>query len=419
MKKTIIALSVMALAGVVWAAGRPGVVRLKDGTIYDGAIEEVEGGLKVNVRGIETNVPRERIASVDYGDFETRWNDEYSKLAKDDAKGRLALARRAFDERKYDLTEKAARDAQAIDPNSAEAADMLKLTSNQRRLERGSGAGNTSGGTNNGNTGANTGGPTAAPPASPWKLLTPEEVNRVKQVEMREDDTKLRINFKNNVRRKYVESDPGLRMNYTEFAKLPQASQAMMIIRNGGDLAKDVEIVNDPEAISAFRTDVMPLVLSGCATSACHNGNNEASKSFSLVTPANNPAAVYSNFVVLKQYRKTVKQSPGQEGSIFAPESAEMIDRTSPEKSLLLQYGLPQQEAEYKHPVVRNYNGVFRTGSRDPKYANIRTFIAGLSKTSADYGFTYDLQRQDAASPEADAPPSASRPATTPAAGGR
>ncbi|HEX8342375.1 MAG TPA: hypothetical protein VF624_15840 [Tepidisphaeraceae bacterium] len=408
MKKRIIGISVLALAGMVWAAGRPGIVRLKDGTVYDGAIEEVEGGLRINVRGIDTNVPSDRVAGVTYGDFETRWNAEYDKLAKDDATGRIALARLAFDNRKYDFAEKALRDAQAVDPNSAEAADLLKLTISQRRLERNSPAG--------GGTGPATPQPGTnvqpQAPVSSWKLLAPDQINRIKQVEMRENDDKLRFNFKNGVAKKFVDNDPGLGMKFTEFSRLPKAQQASLIIKNGGELARDVEITNDPDVLLTFRKDVMPLVLQGCATSGCHNGQSEAAGKFALVSPANDHAAVYSNFVVLNSYRQQFRVPAGGESSIFAASTAQMIDRTQPEKSLILQYALPQQGAELKHPVVKNYNGILRGGTNDAKYANIRNFVGALNKTPVDYGFTFELERREPASP-GDAPVAPTpRPAT-------
>ncbi len=388
MRKALVAAAVMLAAGLVLAAGRPGVLKTKDGSIYDGTVDEKDDGtVLVNVKGIETNVPRDRIDSITYGDFETRWNDEYAKLPKTEVKKRIELSRRAFDERKYALAEKAARDAQEIEPNNTEAADLLKLIINQRRLEKGS---------------TESGGPTT--PANPnankptiWKTLSNEQINRIRQVELAGADSKVRFSFKNNVVRKYFDSNPGLNTTFPEFNKREQLDKATQIIKNGGELAKDVEVTNDPNAMLVFKRDVQPLVLQGCATSACHGGNNESTKQFVLITPAPDNAAAYSNFYTLQAYTKTmpIKDAEG----LFNPGKSEMINRTQADMSMLLQYALPEQSAEIKHPHVRGYNGIVRS-KEDPKYKTIQAFITSLNP-SPEYGFSFTLQRQ---TPETTAP---------------
>ncbi len=382
---------VLMAAGLVWAAGRPGIVKLKDGTVYDGTIEEKDDTVSVTVRGITTGLPRDRIESIVYGEFEARWNDAYSKLAADDANGRVKAARRAFDERRYDLAENALRDAQAIDPNNAEAAELLRLTQNQRRLERNAAAGP-------GNEPRDPAAP-ATPGAgritSPWKTLTPPEINIIKQKELVEGDSKVNFAFKNNVMKKYHDSDPNTQMNFTQFTRQPPLQRALMIIRNGGELANDVEVMNDPAPMLAFKRDVQPLILQGCATSACHGGNNDSSKKFALITPAPGTPEAYTNFYVLQMFKKNV--SEGVIDGVFNPAFAQMIDRTQVDMSLLLQYGLPEQNADYKHPRVRGYNGIYPRGKDDPKYLAVRNWITNLNRLQPDYGFDFKLERRAAA----------------------
>ena len=385
MRKWIIGAAVCAMAGLVFAAGRPGLVKTKNGTLYDGTIEEKEGGISVNVRGIETVVPRDQVESITYGDFKTRWTEAYDKLAADDAKGRVAAGRRAFDERMYDLAEKAARDAQTVDPNSAEAAELLRLTQTQRRLER------------NSTANPDNGGPArpqqpAVKPAGQWTLLTPEQINRVKQTEFKATDSKLRVNFKNNVRKKFYDASPNLDISYADFLKLPQAEQADRILRSGApELAKDVEINNDPESILLFRRDVLPLVTQNCATSGCHGGPNAEASKFALVAPATDNASVYTNFYVLKMKSMPVETN----GELGKPNRAAMIDRNRADDSLLIQYGLPETNATFKHPQVASFVPLFRNGPSDPRITPVRSFIAALNPIESDAGIDFKLQRQD------------------------
>ncbi len=409
MRKALVTAAVLLMAvGIAWAAGRPGVVRTKDGGFYDGSVEEKDDTVSVTVRGITTGIPRDRIESIVYGEFEARWTDAYAKLAADDIKGRLTAARRAFDERRYDLAEKACRDAQSIDPNNADAAELLKLTLSQRRLE--SSTPPPAGGTDSRDPGSS---PTSMGKIpSPWKTLTPQEVNSIKQQELADTDAKVNFNFKNGVLKKYHDADPNTQMTFTQFSKLPTVQRAMMIIRNGGDLAKDVDVVNDPAVILSYKKEVQPLVLQGCATSACHGGNNESAKKFALITPAPSTPEAYTNFYVLQTYKKNV--SEGVIDGVFNPAFATMIDRSHADMSLLLQYGLPEQSADYKHPRTRGYNGIFPRGKEDPKYLAIRSWITSLNRLPPDYGFKFTLERRDAV----EATPPTTGPATGPSVQG-
>jgi hypothetical protein len=413
MRKVFAGLAVLAMAGMVLAAGRPGVVKLKDGKVYDGTVEEKTDSVMVTVRGIDTNIPRGQVESITYGTFEERWNAEYAKLPKDDSKLHVAMGRQAFDERRYDLAEMALRDAMTIDPNNAEAAELLKLTLNQRKLERNNGGG--------AHTGSPTPPDTVKPPVEPgettriqpWKTLTPEEVNRIKQVEFSPADEKLRINFKNDVIKKYLEANPNEEARtFAAFNKLPKPEQAFRIIKHGGELAKDVEIAGDPAIFMSYRRDVLPLVLQNCATSSCHGGSNEASAKFGLISPAADQTTVYTDFYVLQTTKQ--KLEGAGDGGMFAPAMAYMINRNQPEKSLLLQYGLPANSAEMKHPQARGYTPLFQKGTADPKYAAVKNFIGSLNRLEPDYGIDFKLERLSGVPVGVPAVP---LPATAPASG--
>ena len=287
------AVAVLVAAGLAVAAGRPGMLKTKTGIVYEGVIDEREQSVLVNVRGIETNIPRDSVESIAYGDFETRWTADYGKLAADDDKGRVKAARAAFEVQRYDLAENALRAALAIQPNNAEAAEMLQQTMRQRRLEQTKpAAGDTP--NNNGGTPA----PHDVKSAGQYNTLTPDDINRVRQLEIRQNDAKVKFRLEKNVLKRYWDANPILAdtyKSYGEFSKA-QTQAAMMIIKDGGEMAKDVKVANDPEVFVEFRNPVLPLVLRGCATSACHGGNNDSTKRFALILPGTDPAQAYTNF---------------------------------------------------------------------------------------------------------------------------
>jgi hypothetical protein len=71
-----------------------------------------------------------------------------------------------------------------------------------------------------------------------------------------------------------------------------------------------------------------------------------------------------------------------------------MIDRAHPEDSLLLQYGLPRNEAKVPHPDVQGFRPAFRRGRDDTKYQAIARWIGSSLLIDApltpDYGIQYD-----------------------------
>lgn len=403
MRKSWIAAALLVTAGLVWADPRPGVVRTRDGGVYDGSVDERDATVVVTVRGIDTTLSRDNIVSITYGAFEQRWEEAYAKLDAKDAAGRVTAARRAFDDRRYDLAERALRDAQSIDPNNAEAADLLRLTVNQRKMERNAPApGSTPAATPGAGPGATPGAGPVTPPAA-WNSLSAEQINRVKLMETRETDTKMRFNFANNVRKRFYDATPTVSTQYptyNDFSRAPSSVQAASIIRNGtAEMVKDVKVTNDPEMIVAFRRDTMPLILQGCATSLCHGGSNAASTKFALISPAADPAAAYTNFYVLQSTKLSINnpQSMAQAGgNTLQPDTAFMMDRTRPEMSLVLQHGLSDQFAQLKHPRVRGYNGIYPRGRDDAKYKAVLDFISSLSPVQPDYGIDFKLQRQNA-----------------------
>ena len=401
MRKSWVAAAILVAAGLVLADAKPGLVRTKAGVVYDGTVDEKTDTVVVNVRGIDTSLARDDVDSITYGTFEERWTASYDALAKTDAAGRIAAGRRAFDMQRYDLAERALRDAQAVEPNNAEAAELLKTTMNQRRLE----SVKTTPSTPTNSTPISSSTPTATPatkPAVGWSLLTADQVNRVKQLELRDTETKTRVAFTNGVLKHFYESNPRLTSEFPSFQAFrsaPSVVQASRIIHDGAsELAKDVKIVNDPEIIADFRNTTQSLILQGCATSQCHGGSGAAAMKFALVSPAAEPAATYTNFYVLQSTK--MKRPGGAKplsetgGTTVIPDIAFMIDRLRPDQSALLQFGLSDQYAEFKHPHVRGYNGIFPRGRDDPKYKAILAFVQQMTPVQPDYGFDYKLERK-------------------------
>jgi hypothetical protein len=418
---------VLLLCGLCAATAfaKPGVVKTRDGQTYSGEIDESNPDTitVTSAAKIPTAVPRNRVASIEYSeDFEKKFRDRLSKLDPKDVPGRLKLAREAYENRQYVLARDTAEKARLIDPNNAEAADLVNSIQSQIRLERmqqqaaatggrdaatggGGGGGGAAGGGGAGAVGAN-GEVTTTQPTSE-KLLKPDQINAIRQAELRPDDPGVRIRFERDVKKRFME--------YT--GRTPQEINQMSvnqlvqeIIKKGTpEMRRDVIIQNDPPAMMEFRRSVQPFVINNCATSGCH-GTIQPAK-FSLLTPGDTDAAMYTNFYTLTHYTKKVATAGD---NVFSRGELRMIDRQGPAQSLLLQYGLPGAIAEYDHPDVQGYRPPYR-GVNDARYQQVLRWIGeSLVPVPPDYGFTFGptatAASQPASAPAPAPPPPATRP---------
>jgi hypothetical protein len=86
---------------------------------------------------------------------------------------------------------------------------------------------------------------------------------------------------------------------------------------------------------------------------------------------------MYTNFLLVQGY----KPKKPIEGKDYV-----MLDRVNPEDSLLLLYGLPQQDSPLPHPKVKNFRPIFK-GRNDPKYKAIVDWATHtLAPIAPDYG---------------------------------
>lgn len=365
-------------AGVVLA--RPGVVKTTDGQTYEGEIDDKDPSVvEVTVRGIQNRIQRSRVASVEYADdFAKQFNDRLAKLAPTDVQGRLALAQEAFEQKQYVLAREAAVSAQTVDPNSADAASMLEIIRSQMRLEaaknrppepvKPAGEAATQ--------------PGATQPTTGPKVLSAEQVNAMRQAELRPEDTSVRINIDADLKKRFATLTG---MKPQEINAMKQPELAALILKQGTpEMRKDVKILSDPPSMMNFRTKVQPFVLQSCGTTGCHG--TRSPQKFALVDPADTEAAAYTNFYILQKY---IKQLPQSGNDVFGRGELRMIDRQSPADSMLLQYALPVATATYDHPEVRDYRAALR-GLSDPRYKIISDWISkSLSPIDPDYGFEF------------------------------
>ena len=223
------------------------------------------------------------------------------------------------------------------------------------------------------------------------KKLTPEQINRIRYMELRAMRMRMRKSNPDRVSVKIprdtideslleMEGDPSFLGKRKRQAFLKKtATQKLHIIaqRMGAAFADKVEIRTDPEVFVEFRRNVMPFVLRGCATNSCHGQANEDAAGFRLFKdPKKTAATTYANFIILSD----LEVGQGQ-----------VLDRGQPHNSLLLTYMLPRSEVKVRrrHPGDVEYKPLFQS-RKSARYKRIEKWIGSLrfrlKHDSDDYG---------------------------------
>lgn len=388
MRRLFVMMLISGLFGSILLA-RPGAVRLTDGQVIEGdIIREEPDSVTVVIRGIETSITRDRIESIDYIESRaTQFEERRKALAADDAAGHISLARWAFDNRLYSEAENLLRHVLAeVDPNNREAQDLLNLVRRQIALERRQ---------------ENPPPPDVPvdqadgapdPDAQDYPLLTAEQIQQIKRVELRDNDTGVRLRVPTEVRHHVVDAaGPGV--NSRQFANLRPFRQLQAIQEFGTpEMVQQVEVQGDPAVLATYRQRIQPIVLAGCAGAGCHAVPGQGD--FGLFPRAEaSETASYTNFLILQEYSRTIETGEG--GGMFDSGRTElhMINRSRPDLSLLIQYMLPRNLAATPHPETRGYDGVAR-GVNDPRINQIRAWIRTLGPFESNYGIDYRLPGQ-------------------------
>jgi hypothetical protein len=386
---------------------RDGVIQTNDGQRISGDITDdpSSNSVSVIVHGIALSLPRGDILSIQYkDDLEKQFSQRLSQLAPTDIRRRLELSRWALDQNLFDDAREAALSAQKVSPENIDVILMLRTIDAQEKLQ--------------GKTPAIA--PATAPSAAPVDasapadaapaLLSADDVNALRQAELRGDDN-VQIRFDNDVLTRYVKfsgKDP------RAFLAASPVSQALQILDSGQpDMIRDVAVLSDPIAISDFRRTVSSRIMNGCASSGCHGGGGAGNFQLYPIRPAD--TSFYTDFYILQTYQKKIDLP----ASVFGggPTVRRMVDRAHPALSLLIQYGLPVKVADTPHPQVPYWQPIY-TGDRDPGYKQV---IQWMSRSLKPFDPQYSIQYPGVAaaspatapSPEIGLPPASPAPPAT------
>jgi hypothetical protein len=228
--------------------------------------------------------------------------------------------------------------------------------------------------------------PAGPVPFTAKRPVSAAEINRIKQIEWRHDENPAPrgIRVEPETRKKFLAASPDIMPG--EFNALKPDAQAAAILDSGKpEFYAGVHITGDPASIREFKMNVEKVVEQNCAT--CHSGP-KAGK-FKLFADKNADTDAYSNFLILQRYSAPVN------GAVRM-----MVDRTTPESSLLLQFMLPPDISDAPHPTTPNFKPPAKVKT-DPKYGLILKWLKSLDPLAPNYGI--DLSA-DAPAPAPAAP---------------
>jgi len=357
---------------------RPGVLKTKSGETYNGEIKDDGDSYTVTVDKVDSQIPKSDVASVSYNDtIDEEFSQRMAGLGPKDAEGRVQVARFAFDNGRNDLAIQALSVALQIDPENADAASMLKTVQAQQGMEqnRQAAAANPAAAQNPNPAAAGT------EPAIPVRLLTPADINSIRQYELKPDED-IPIQISSDLRRKFAAR---VGMPLSDFNSLSQMQQLSMIMDKGdAEMRAAAKVTRDPQAIMDYKREIQPMVLRNCATSSCHGGPGGGDF---ILYNGNDQATTYTDFYIMQQFSMKISNA----GGFFDSGQRKLIQRGDGAHSLLIEFGLPSGEAENSHPKVPNssFNGIFR--SRDERLAQqaIQWMDHGLNQIEPNYGIDY------------------------------
>lgn len=168
------------------------------------------------------------------------------------------------------------------------------------------------------------------------------------------------------------------------------------------DLYPQVQVLDLPGSVRKYRDGVQATwLLNSCATAACHGGTDAGRFVLATRRPNADPT-VFTNLLILQRFKMTDGRS--------------LIDWEHPERSPLLQMGLPRNDSISPHPPAPmgssgrdGWKSIFRS-TDDRLFERGVEWIRSMYRPRPDYPIDYEPIK-----PFAPPPPPASAPSPAPA----
>ena len=351
-------------------------------------ISDDEKGVTLEIAGIPLFIPRADIARVERRKTAAQqYRQRRAELKEDDLDGRYELAKWLTDMKAYDLALKELDELLVQFPTDARLSQLRRNAVAQQTTARRDVAPGRR--------------PARPKRDDPDKLasgderrdprLTPDQVNLMKVWELNLADKPRVIVPRpvlNDVFEKYGHDDrlPQGTVLRRRFRAWPGYKQLdLLLALDARELLAKVQVRDEPAVLQTFRTQVhRQYVLNYCGTRNCHGAPDAKALRVMRQRPKEERTA-YTNLFVLNAYESG---------------TGLMVDRDYPDRSLLLRFSLPPDEAKTPHPPTKGWKPLYRN-ERDRRYVLMLRWIRSLAKPlrARNYGIVYNPPSADAPTP--------------------
>ncbi|MCC5822052.1 MAG: hypothetical protein LAT64_02070 [Phycisphaerales bacterium] len=341
-------------------------------------IERNDEAVVIQINGIDTTLPRHRVASVRVlPPVEERYRTLRAAVEDSDVRARLALVEWLRGREAYQLALEELEGILEVDPGNPDATTLKNWLENHLRLAARSRTQRRE---------------RREPPAPAINTLTEQEINRIRVYEI-DLSTPTRIIIPDAVMRelmvRYPETFPVEHDEREAILKREPMDKLRMIFeRTARDLYDRVRVLEDPPAMATFKSRIHGSggwIVNACASNRCHGGT-EAGRLQLLNQRINSDKTVYTNFLILERFRLA--------------DGTPLINHDEPARSPLLHMAMNRQASLYPHPKVdvravgRDWRPVFRS-TEDRRFRETVAWINSLYNPRPDYQIEYPRPSSD------------------------
>ncbi len=336
-------------------------------TITGELIQQKADSIVVRIAGIDTPISRDVIREMRVErPVEEVYRQRAARLAPNDIAERMELAKWVFNKRAYKLCVEACADILRVRPNHSDAKTLQDAANawlaHEAKVAK--------------DKAARQGHSSESPPPRPKRTrtdrLTDKDINWIRLLEYdfvdrQKPRVEVPVDVVNELFAKHGDNPlvpKGLAARRSLLRKQGFEKLDLLFKVQDRDLWGRAVVRGDPVGLRTFRIRFnRTYVVNYCGSAGCHGQTGGAGGLALLRDDINGDATVYTNFYLLN----TAESKNGY-----------LIDRSSPHRSLLLQYGLPRVLAASPHPKVAGWsaNPALQRGDRSPTYQGLVDWIS-------------------------------------------
>ena len=358
---------------------RAGLVELRDGSVLSGElIEDRYDAVILRIKGVLTTLPRETVVQTRFDlSLEEKYQRFRKSIAPDQYLRRLDLAQWLFEQKAYKLANRELVEIVA-ESQLPRAIELLRMVKAQIALEEGS---LPKGRSTERRPDSDRVGTVDLKDMLPSKLVSAEDVNLMRVYEIDFRSPPSRINVAPETIRELLESYgaspliPGDSSGRTRlFRAEPMEVVDLMFQLKAREFYPRIQVKSEPPSLNLFRQRVHDAwIIPNCATSRCHGGL-DGGRLFLHRRGSKSERVRYTNLLILERWNELDQP---------------LIDWQDPERSLIIQYGLPRKDARFPHPDVKGWRPIFTPGNHRILRDSLR-WIESMYRPRPGYPVEYD-----------------------------